>query len=637
MGEVQAEAVYGFDAKVNGDLSFAQGEIITVIDQAASGWWVGRTKDGRTGVFPYNRVKIIESRPVPPPPSGGRMMVTDRVTGVKIGLEEPLGRFNHKFQVILDLSNGKKVRSPKTMKDFRLLNDALNILNKTASEISGYDSAERTDTVIPEWADNIELPPGLASSRMRERGVILQDFLSRNKNKKLSGYLLVYWLNPNTEFALDESEKRKVGEAYRAAEKSRMNAPPVPDPPMARALYNWDSRDDPENLIFTQGEVFAVDEDSEFEGWWMGEKVNGAKGIFPFNYVAKLSPQESSKLLHPERVVADKVPPPPPIEDMKPPPFEVNAPATGTQARGIDLGPQFGPASRNDRNQYTNKTSKVFTSPGAKQEARARVRIEKYALSCPEAFDELLQTGVTIEENGKLANFGGVRDTPRNGDTVTVFYSGFIWEPQKQQLLEFASSDKLVSSGGIKTQDGPLVFVIGENRAIDGVEESVAKMTLGQSVRVTLSPEKAYGEVGDPPNIPPRAYLVYDLTLNRIDRGTRAAGVAAPQGAMRALVQPKPRGGSQRGFMGGSSRRDFSRPGAAGGVGPEHFKKKLTLEKLRFIVQRNQYFEYGIQKGVIEEYLTEEEFQRAFGMNTSAWLLQPGHKRRAMKQEVGLM
>ena len=51
------KALYDFEAQQDGDLSFNEGDIITVTDTSdPSGWWVGEI-EGVSGVFPSNFVE----------------------------------------------------------------------------------------------------------------------------------------------------------------------------------------------------------------------------------------------------------------------------------------------------------------------------------------------------------------------------------------------------------------------------------------------------------------------------------------------------------------------------------------------------------------------------------------------------
>ncbi|GFY69955.1 unconventional myosin-Ie [Trichonephila inaurata madagascariensis] len=54
----QCKAIYGYEAQDTDELTFAVDDIITVIKQDPSGWWLGKLK-GKEGLFPSNYVEII--------------------------------------------------------------------------------------------------------------------------------------------------------------------------------------------------------------------------------------------------------------------------------------------------------------------------------------------------------------------------------------------------------------------------------------------------------------------------------------------------------------------------------------------------------------------------------------------------
>lgn len=77
--EQWAEGLYPYKGD-DGDLSFAAGEKILILDQGTDGdpnWWLGKKSDGTQGLFPKNYVKLSEpalpprkkDRPLPPPPA----------------------------------------------------------------------------------------------------------------------------------------------------------------------------------------------------------------------------------------------------------------------------------------------------------------------------------------------------------------------------------------------------------------------------------------------------------------------------------------------------------------------------------------------------------------------------------------
>ncbi len=67
---------------------------------------------------------------------------------------------------------------------------------------------------------------------------------------------------------------------------------------------------------------------------------------------------------------------------------------------------------------------------------------------------------------------------PKHGDHVSVHYTG-----------KLADGSIFDSSVG----EEPLVFTIGEGEIIDGFEEGVLSMSVGEKKTVTIEPEKAYG------------------------------------------------------------------------------------------------------------------------------------------------
>ncbi len=88
---------------------------------------------------------------------------------------------------------------------------------------------------------------------------------------------------------------------------------------------------------------------------------------------------------------------------------------------------------------------------------------------------------------------------PKRGETVTVHYTGWLTDGTK-----FDSS---------VDRDEPFAFVLGTGQVIQGWDEAVASMRVGDKARLTIPPELAYGPAGYPGAIPPHATLVFEIEL----------------------------------------------------------------------------------------------------------------------------
>jgi FKBP-type peptidyl-prolyl cis-trans isomerase FkpA len=93
----------------------------------------------------------------------------------------------------------------------------------------------------------------------------------------------------------------------------------------------------------------------------------------------------------------------------------------------------------------------------------------------------------------------GAGPMPKRGDTVTVHYTGW--------LIDGTKFDSSVD------RDEPFSFVLGTGQVIQGWDQGVAGMRVGDKARLTIPSELAYGEHGYPGAIPPKATLIFEVEL----------------------------------------------------------------------------------------------------------------------------
>lgn len=106
---------------------------------------------------------------------------------------------------------------------------------------------------------------------------------------------------------------------------------------------------------------------------------------------------------------------------------------------------------------------------------------------------------------------GNGTDFPNPGSMCAIDYTGALYDPSRADNhfmgKEFDSS----------RSRGPLKVNIGIGRVIEGWDQGVLQMSLGERAILTISSDSAYGPRGFPGLIPAHSDLVFECHLVSID------------------------------------------------------------------------------------------------------------------------
>ena len=97
----------------------------------------------------------------------------------------------------------------------------------------------------------------------------------------------------------------------------------------------------------------------------------------------------------------------------------------------------------------------------------------------------------------------GTGASPRSGQTVTVHYTGWLYENGKKGAKFDSSVDR----------NEAFEFPIGQGRVIKGWDEGVMSMKIGGKRTLIIPPALGYGARGAGGAIPPNATLMFDVEL----------------------------------------------------------------------------------------------------------------------------
>ncbi|KAI1619057.1 peptidylprolyl isomerase [Exophiala viscosa] len=105
---------------------------------------------------------------------------------------------------------------------------------------------------------------------------------------------------------------------------------------------------------------------------------------------------------------------------------------------------------------------------------------------------------------------GNGSDFPKRGDTVTMDYTGWLYDPAQ------AANDYKGRQFDSSVGRADFIVQIGIGRVIPGWDQGVPTMSLGEKSTLTIPGTLGYGERGFPGLIPPNSTLIFDVHLKAI-------------------------------------------------------------------------------------------------------------------------
>ena len=88
---------------------------------------------------------------------------------------------------------------------------------------------------------------------------------------------------------------------------------------------------------------------------------------------------------------------------------------------------------------------------------------------------------------------------PKPGQTVTIHYIGY--------LVDGSQWDSSRDRGK------PFKFKLGAEQVVQGLDEGVSQLSIGERAKLIIPPNLGYGAKGFPGLIPPNSTLIFDVEL----------------------------------------------------------------------------------------------------------------------------
>ena len=115
-----------------------------------------------------------------------------------------------------------------------------------------------------------------------------------------------------------------------------------------------------------------------------------------------------------------------------------------------------------------------------------------------------------LSELHMIDSFVGDGETAKRGASVTVHYSGWLYDPSKPQ----GKGTKFDSS---KDRGQTFQFGLGRGMVIQGWDQGVEGMKVGGNRTLIIPPDLGYGSRGAGGVIPPNATLLFDVELINVE------------------------------------------------------------------------------------------------------------------------
>jgi peptidylprolyl isomerase len=180
-----------------------------------------------------------------------------------------------------------------------------------------------------------------------------------------------------------------------------------------------------------------------------------------------------------------------------------------------DQNKESGKNAEKNRSEITEKSKKIINEivdDNSRRNNRYREHESAAQKNISESRNEEIQQKDDDIEYSLLKRGEG-SDSPKDGDTAIVHYTGWLSEKGKKKRKFDSSLDRGV----------PFGFKVGTGSVIKGFEKAVKRMRVGDKASVVIPAKLAYGSRGVPRVIPPDSELTFELELVKVVTDKKSA------------------------------------------------------------------------------------------------------------------